>query len=650
MLGGNKNKSVIKTYVKKATTRKLIPSKDKHVKGIIMRSFQKDNSNELIIRHLSMRLEKNHWAVILKSLMIFHRCFRDGDSSFIDGMRTKSGQIFSLYKFSAVAPSTHVHTVFVKKYAKYLEEKVSVLRLLGFQFEKNQDGVKNLKTPKCFKIVPKLQSQLNALLNCKMRTQNVGTNPLIHRTYILLMKDSLLLYQLLNEAIIQLLDMFWKMSKKNASKVVSIYKLFVKETDALIGLYEICKRFINQIPEIKKAETSIIDSLEKHIATLADTNSDDDEESGSGEKAAPKKAKKKKQQSSESEEDLKEEDNEYEESDDKDKKYDDDSDEEQDSSSGGEEEPDDLMNFFKGFAQQPITIGPTFGPGAVNFMAPPIQQNIPTYNDKANFIKHLSSAADPLALQPYPNPGVISSTGGNPFAPQPQPNALVNPFQAGLTPQAANPFGGSSLSNPFAAGGGARPTSGITGSSAGTPFSSSSSLGTPFTSIPNTTPFAGSSPTPFNTGNPYNTGGSSPFASYSGGSGGTPFSSAPTPSFNPSAGTGYSTSLNPTGYSTLGGFNNPGPTFTGSSSGYSSTGTGSSFNTAGTGSFSLNPSTISSTSGNPFNPTPGPTINPFSGVTSQPNTSFHMNANTGNPFGATPTIQVHVPTSNNPFL
>jgi len=124
-----------------------------------------------------------------------------------------------------------------------------------------------------------------------MRSQHVGQNTLIHRTYVLLMKDSLILYQLLNEGIIQLLDLFWKMSKKNASKVISIYKLFVKETDALIGLYEIGNRFLTQLPQIKKAETSIIDSLEKHVEKLPSENSSED--SDNEKKSKKTKAKKK---------------------------------------------------------------------------------------------------------------------------------------------------------------------------------------------------------------------------------------------------------------------------------------------------------------------------------------------------------------------
>jgi len=296
----NKNRLAIKTAVKKATENNMNPAKDKHVRAILMRTFVKDNSSEQIVRYLSLRLEKTNWVVVLKALMMYHRCFKDGDPGFIDMMKPRSSQIFSLPVFSSTAPSTHLHTVFVKKYAKYLEEKVSVLRLLGYQFEKNADANKNLKPPKCFKIVPKLQSQLNALLNCKMRAQHIGQNPLIHRTYVLLIKDSMVLYPMLEEAIVQLQDLIWKQKKKSASKIITIYKLFVKETDALIGLYEIGQRFLQKLPEVKKVDSSIIESMEKYVEELPDDKSDDDEDSGSDD---PKNKQNKKK---ESDEDLRE--------------------------------------------------------------------------------------------------------------------------------------------------------------------------------------------------------------------------------------------------------------------------------------------------------------------------------------------------------
>lgn len=142
--------------------------------------------------------------------------------------------------------------MFVKKYAKYLEEKVSVVRNLGFEFEKNKNILKETKIPKAFKIIGKLQSQLNALLNCRIKSQNSNLNALISRCYVLLLNDSIILYGTLNDGLLHLLDVYWKLHQKEAKKVVDIYKLFVKETDALINLYDIGRRFIHKLPHVNK--------------------------------------------------------------------------------------------------------------------------------------------------------------------------------------------------------------------------------------------------------------------------------------------------------------------------------------------------------------------------------------------------------------
>lgn len=42
------------------------------------------------------------------------------------------------------------------------------------------------------------------------------------------------------------------MSKKEAQRVLDIYNLFVKETDALIGLYDIGKRLVNKLPSVRR--------------------------------------------------------------------------------------------------------------------------------------------------------------------------------------------------------------------------------------------------------------------------------------------------------------------------------------------------------------------------------------------------------------
>jgi len=270
-------KKAINMAIPKATrSSSLKAPKEKHVKNLVGATLTRDPAViEEILRGLCKRLEKDNWVVVLKTLMIFHRIFRDGDTAFIDSLRTRSAAVFGLKRFSVTAPAGSIYTLFVQKYAKYLEENVSVLRLIGFNFERQKDCMKNLDSKEAFKRVPKLQSQLNALLNCKMRQHHIGRNGLIISTYMLLLKDSLVLYPMLNVGVIGMIDQVFKMRKKEAQRVLEVYTLFVKETTALIHLYEISRSFTDRLPPIHPAKTTLVDVLNAHIAKLEDDGAED---------------------------------------------------------------------------------------------------------------------------------------------------------------------------------------------------------------------------------------------------------------------------------------------------------------------------------------------------------------------------------------
>jgi hypothetical protein len=237
------------------------------VRRIVLQTYARDNSNEEIIHCLIRRLEKNNFTTLLKVLMIFHKCFREGDPMFMEAMRTRSSSIFALKNVSFLGADT-VYSLLVRKYAKYLEEKVSVLRVIGSQFEKTPDAFKNVTVPIALKQVPKLQSQFNALLNCRLRAHYIGGNMLIISVMMLLLKDTVPLYPLLTKGVMWLLDKFTTLSRSEAEKVLEIYRLFVRETDALILFYDAAKGFARNLPEIQKANVDIIETLQKHIETL----------------------------------------------------------------------------------------------------------------------------------------------------------------------------------------------------------------------------------------------------------------------------------------------------------------------------------------------------------------------------------------------
>lgn len=58
------------------------------------------------------------------------------------------------------------------------------------------------------------------------------------------------------------------MKKKDALKVVEIYKLFLRETDALLRLFEVGRSYSSSLPRIEKPDAGVVSSMQKYIARL----------------------------------------------------------------------------------------------------------------------------------------------------------------------------------------------------------------------------------------------------------------------------------------------------------------------------------------------------------------------------------------------
>lgn len=69
-------------------------------------------------------------------------------------------------------------------------------------------------------------------------------------------------------------DASFSMKKNEVEKVLNIYKLFIRETDALISLYSNLSLYVPHIPHIRRAKTSLIDVLQNHIDKMDDSNYD----------------------------------------------------------------------------------------------------------------------------------------------------------------------------------------------------------------------------------------------------------------------------------------------------------------------------------------------------------------------------------------
>jgi len=256
------------TAVIKATKHNTKTPKEKHMRRLLVFSHDEPHKIGEMIHLLTKRLEFPDWLVVLKTLIVFHRLMRDGSTQVINELRYKSS-IFNLRRFADMSsPEAHHQSLFVRKYSQYLEEKVLVYKILGLEFEKEFQNTKNYSSEELFERIPRLQSQLNALLNCRSAKDHLN-NSIIIFSFGLMLKDSFKLYKALNDAIINMLEHYFSMPKANAMKALEIYKLFSKETDGLIQFFDITRRFAKtDLPEIQHAPTSLIDALEGYIKDI----------------------------------------------------------------------------------------------------------------------------------------------------------------------------------------------------------------------------------------------------------------------------------------------------------------------------------------------------------------------------------------------
>lgn len=145
---------------------------------------------------------------------------------------------------------------FIRRYAKYLNEKSLAYRANAFDFcklkrGKEEGSLRTMNTDKLLKTLPVLQQQLDALLEFDC-TANDLTNGerlfilnfilyhnvfiiflkgVINTCFMLLFRDLIRLFACYNDAIINLLEKYFDMNKKQCRDALDLYKKFLTRMD-----------------------------------------------------------------------------------------------------------------------------------------------------------------------------------------------------------------------------------------------------------------------------------------------------------------------------------------------------------------------------------------------------------------------------------
>lgn len=266
----------------KATTEEMLGPKKKHLDYLVHCTNEPNVSIPQMANLLIERSQNTSWVVVFKALITTHHLMCYGNERFTQYLAS-SNVSFQLSNFvdksgvqSAVGARTgYDMSPFIRRYARYLNEKALSYRAVAFDFCKVKRGkeegtLRTMNSENLLKTLPILQNQLDALLDFDCSANDL-TNGVINMAFMLLFRDLIRLFACYNDGIINLLEKYFEMNKKQCREALDLYKKFLIRMDHVGEFLKVAENIgidKGDIPDLTRAPNSLLDALEQHLASL----------------------------------------------------------------------------------------------------------------------------------------------------------------------------------------------------------------------------------------------------------------------------------------------------------------------------------------------------------------------------------------------
>jgi hypothetical protein len=254
--------------VKGGTKIKLAAPKSKYVEHILVATHAGEAGVAEIFRALTNRLRDSTWTIVFKSLIIVHLMIREGEPEVtLKYLAQNPHRKLAINHFTEVQTQGHN----IRTYSEYLLRRAIEYGSTKVDYVRGGEGrLKRLTIEKgLLREAESVQDQIRALLKCQP-FDDEPENEITLTAFRLLTMDLLVLFHVMNEGTINILEHYFELSKPDATRALAVYRTFVKQTEAVVQYLSLARSHEHstrlEIPRIKHAPTSLAASLEEYLA------------------------------------------------------------------------------------------------------------------------------------------------------------------------------------------------------------------------------------------------------------------------------------------------------------------------------------------------------------------------------------------------